>query len=146
MYVLPRLKKTNGEYLSSVSSADLFLVSMMVASKYLHDDGEEDEVFNDEWAASGDIDIKVITPSPPAPHSVPDAINVSDPGCLSRILLTTIPDPRSNNSNKRGRGKRFFLSRIKGQNGTGSRTRIRNTGRDVLIRIWLVRWLVKIGE
>jgi hypothetical protein len=35
-------------------------VSMMVASKYLHDDGEEDEVFNDEWAASGDIDIKVI--------------------------------------------------------------------------------------
>ena len=61
MYVLTRLKKTNGEYLSSVSSADLFLVSMMVASKYLHDDGEEDEVFNDEWAASGDIDIKVIT-------------------------------------------------------------------------------------
>ncbi len=60
-----------------MSSADLFLVSMMVASKYLHDDGEEDEVFNDEWAASGDIDIKVI-PLPP-PHSVPDAINVPNP-------------------------------------------------------------------
>ena len=57
--VFTRLKKTNADYLSSVSSADLFLVSMMVASKYLHDDGEEDEVFNDEWAASGDIDIKV---------------------------------------------------------------------------------------
>jgi hypothetical protein len=40
-----------------------------VASKYLHDDGEEDEVFNDEWAASGDIDIKVITPSHPLPPS-----------------------------------------------------------------------------
>lgn len=24
----------------------------MVASKYLYDDGEEDEVFNDEWATS----------------------------------------------------------------------------------------------
>merc|ERR1719414_2602361 len=32
---------------------DLFLVSLMVASKYLYDDGEEDEVFNEEWAASG---------------------------------------------------------------------------------------------
>jgi hypothetical protein len=69
-----------------VSSADLFLVSMMVASKYLHDDGEEDEVFNDEWAASGDIDIKVITPSPP--HSVPDAISVADP----YFLPSRIPD------------------------------------------------------
>lgn len=55
---LDRLRKSNPDYLSSVSSADLFLVSMMVASKYLHDDGEEDEVFNDEWAASGDMDIK----------------------------------------------------------------------------------------
>ena len=32
---------------------------MMVASKFLHDDGEEDEVFNDEWAKSGNIDLKV---------------------------------------------------------------------------------------
>jgi hypothetical protein len=66
-----RLKKTNPDYLSCVSAADLFLVSMMVASKYLHDDGEEDEVFNDEWAASGDIDIKVFfkgTTSVPDPH------------------------------------------------------------------------------
>ena len=30
----------------------------MVASKYLHDDGEEDEVFNEEWAASGGISRK----------------------------------------------------------------------------------------
>merc|ERR550539_1722234 len=30
----------------------------MVASKFLHDDGEEDEVFNDEWASSGGIDTK----------------------------------------------------------------------------------------
>jgi hypothetical protein len=55
---LDRLKKQNPQYLRTVSSADLFLVSMMVASKFLHDDGEEDEVFNDEWAKSGNIDIK----------------------------------------------------------------------------------------
>ena len=55
---LDRLKKQNPEYLRTVSSADLFLISMMVASKFLHDDGEDDEVFNDEWAKSGNIDIK----------------------------------------------------------------------------------------
>lgn len=30
----------------------------MVASKFLHDDGEEDEVFNDEWANSAGLDVK----------------------------------------------------------------------------------------
>ena len=29
----------------------------MVASKFLHDDGEEDEVFNTEWAQSGHLSI-----------------------------------------------------------------------------------------
>lgn len=29
----------------------------MVASKFLNDDGEEDEVFNSEWAKSGDLSI-----------------------------------------------------------------------------------------
>jgi len=55
---LDRLKKQNPQYLKTISSADLFLVSMMVASKFIHDDGEEDEVFNDEWAKSGNIDVK----------------------------------------------------------------------------------------
>jgi len=55
---LERLRKRNPDYLSTVSSADLFLVSLLVASKFLHDDGEEDEVFNDDWAASGGIDTK----------------------------------------------------------------------------------------
>merc|ERR1719334_1611993 len=57
---LDRLRKRNPDYLTSISSADLFLVSMMVASKFLHDDGEEDEVFNDEWAQSGGMDTKDI--------------------------------------------------------------------------------------
>lgn len=29
----------------------------MVASKFLNDDGEEDEVFNTEWAESGHLSI-----------------------------------------------------------------------------------------
>ena len=55
---LDRLRRNNPDYLTTISSADLFLVSMMVASKFLHDDGEEDEVFNDEWANSGGLDTK----------------------------------------------------------------------------------------
>jgi len=55
---LERLRNTNPAYLHSVSSTDLFLISLMVASKFLHDDGEEDEVFNDDWAASVSMEIK----------------------------------------------------------------------------------------
>ena len=55
---LDRLRRNNPDFLNNISSADLFLVSMMVASKFLNDDGEEDEVFNDEWAKSGQMNIK----------------------------------------------------------------------------------------
>jgi len=55
---LERLRSSNPQYLNSISSADLFLVSLLVASKYLNDDGEEDEVFNDEWAVSGNLEKK----------------------------------------------------------------------------------------
>ncbi len=30
----------------------------MVACKFLYDDGEDDEVFNDEWASAGDMETK----------------------------------------------------------------------------------------
>ena len=36
------------------------LYFQMVASKFLHDDGEADEVFNDEWAASAGLNVKDI--------------------------------------------------------------------------------------
>lgn len=36
------------------------LYFQMVASKFLHDDGEVDEVFNDEWAASAGLNVKDI--------------------------------------------------------------------------------------
>lgn len=32
----------------------------MVASKYLYDEGEEEEVFNDEWGAAGKMDVQTI--------------------------------------------------------------------------------------
>lgn len=31
----------------------LFVCLQMVASKYLYDEGEDEEVFNDEWAKAG---------------------------------------------------------------------------------------------
>ena len=55
---MDRLKQQNPDYLASASSCDLFLVSMMVASKYLFDDGEDEEVFNDDWAISGELQLK----------------------------------------------------------------------------------------
>lgn len=58
MVYLDQLRHKNPQYLTSVSSCDLFLVSMLVASKFLYDDGEEDEVFNDEWAASANMELK----------------------------------------------------------------------------------------
>lgn len=36
---------------------DFYQNYQMVASKFLHDDGEEDEVFNKEWANSGQVTI-----------------------------------------------------------------------------------------
>lgn len=54
---IERLKNCNPEYLHQVAPSELFLVSLMVASKFLHDDGEEDEVFNKEWANSGQVTV-----------------------------------------------------------------------------------------
>jgi len=48
-----RLRRKNPDALKKMSSTDLFLISVMVASKYLYDEGEEEEVFNDEWANAG---------------------------------------------------------------------------------------------
>ncbi|XP_071531199.1 uncharacterized protein [Panulirus ornatus] len=54
---LDRLRSHNPEYLANTSPSQVFLVAMMVASKYLYDDGEEDEVFNDEWATSAAVSL-----------------------------------------------------------------------------------------
>ncbi|XP_063789941.1 protein CNPPD1 isoform X2 [Pseudophryne corroboree] len=57
---IERLRHRNPEYLQQISSSDLFLISMMVASKYLYDEGEEEEVFNDEWGAAGRLDVQTV--------------------------------------------------------------------------------------
>nr|XP_002737287.2 PREDICTED: protein CNPPD1-like [Saccoglossus kowalevskii] len=60
MVYIERMKRTNPEYLVKISSADLFLVSMMIASKYLYDEGEEEEMYNDEWAEAAGIDVDTV--------------------------------------------------------------------------------------
>ncbi|XP_043467536.1 protein CNPPD1 [Leptopilina heterotoma] len=57
---IERLKDCNAEYLQRVAPSELFLVTLMVASKFLQDDGEEDEVYNAEWAKSGDLTIQQV--------------------------------------------------------------------------------------
>lgn len=53
-----RLKKKNSSFARQISSSDLFLVSMMMASKFLHDEGEKDSVVNEDWATSAHMDVE----------------------------------------------------------------------------------------
>lgn len=55
---LERLKSCNPEYLQCVAPSELFLVSLMVSTKFLHDYGDDTEIYLDEWAASGGITVK----------------------------------------------------------------------------------------
>lgn len=57
---IERLKHRNPDYLQQVSSSDLFVISMMISSKFLFDEGEDDEVYNDEWAASANMETAAI--------------------------------------------------------------------------------------
>ncbi|KAL6086487.1 hypothetical protein STEG23_002972 [Scotinomys teguina] len=77
---IERLRHRNPDYLQHVSSSDLFLISMMVASKYLYDEGEEEEVFNDEWGAAGGM-------------AVP-TLNALERGFLSAMDWHLYTDPR----------------------------------------------------
>lgn len=44
-----------------MSPTDAILASLqMVASKYLYDEGEEEEVFNDEWGAAGGVAVPAL--------------------------------------------------------------------------------------
>lgn len=54
---LERLSQKNPNFVSSIPSSKLFLVSVMIASKFLNDEGEDDEVFNPDWANSANIDL-----------------------------------------------------------------------------------------
>lgn len=60
MYVKRLNDNNNSQYLSQVSSSDLFLISVLVASKYLYDVGEDDDVSNIRWALLTKLDIEDI--------------------------------------------------------------------------------------
>lgn len=55
----------------------------MVASKYLYDEGEEEEVFNDEWGAAGKLDVKTVNN---LEMNFLNAI-VSDCVCVNKVYL-----------------------------------------------------------
>lgn len=55
---LERLRKRNRKYLRTASPCDLFLISMLVSSKYLFDDGSDDQMLNEEWAELGAISLQ----------------------------------------------------------------------------------------
>lgn len=57
MLYAKRLRQCNTDYLGSMSSSDVFFISMMMASKYLYDEGVDEEVFNDEWANNSEQDV-----------------------------------------------------------------------------------------
>lgn len=55
MIYLERLRAEEKEFFDASDASDLYLSSLVVASKYLHDDGDEEFVYNDEWAASASM-------------------------------------------------------------------------------------------
>ncbi len=57
MMYTKRLRECNPDYVNRIKPAELFLVSMMIATKFLYDEGEEEELYNDEWAAAAKVDV-----------------------------------------------------------------------------------------
>lgn len=55
MIYLERLRAEEKDFFDAADASDLYLSSLVVASKYLHDDGDEEFVYNDEWAASASM-------------------------------------------------------------------------------------------
>ncbi|XP_071112232.1 uncharacterized protein [Haliotis cracherodii] len=57
MIYATRLRQRNPDYLQKMSSSDLFFISVMMASKYMYDEGVDEEVFNDEWAEAANMEL-----------------------------------------------------------------------------------------
>jgi hypothetical protein len=57
---LDRLSNHNPDYLTSVKPSELFVVALLVASKFIQDDGEDQCIYNDEWAISAKMEVKQI--------------------------------------------------------------------------------------
>lgn len=99
---IERLKNKNPKYLENISSSDLFLVSMMVSSKYLFDEGCEDEVFNDEWAISGDMTVSKVNALEREFLQAMEWRLYVHPHEFSSMLITAERDIALTNGGKRG--------------------------------------------
>eukprot|EP00111_Clytia_hemisphaerica_P000975 TCONS_00002823-protein len=55
-----RLRQCNPGYLDRISSSDLYVISMLVATKFLHDEGEQEEIYNDEWAEAAGLAVSTV--------------------------------------------------------------------------------------
>lgn len=55
---LDRIRGNDRQHFETTDPADLYLAALIVASKFLHDDGSADFVYNDEWAASASTTLK----------------------------------------------------------------------------------------
>jgi hypothetical protein len=52
MLYLERIRATEKEFFEVSDVSDLYTIALLLANKYLYDEGEEDHVYNSEWAAS----------------------------------------------------------------------------------------------
>uniref|UniRef100_K7FQ39 Protein CNPPD1 n=1 Tax=Pelodiscus sinensis TaxID=13735 RepID=K7FQ39_PELSI len=57
---LPSRSSAPPSHRGTRTHSGLKLCRRMVASKYLYDEGEEEEVFNDEWGAAGKVDVQTL--------------------------------------------------------------------------------------
>ncbi|XP_015793562.1 protein CNPPD1 [Tetranychus urticae] len=57
---IERVRQQSPDYFRKVSPCDLFLVSLMAASKVLIDEGEDEEIKNDRWATIAQLKLRYI--------------------------------------------------------------------------------------
>ncbi|VDN25264.1 unnamed protein product [Gongylonema pulchrum] len=52
------MRVTNNSFFETADPSELYLSALVIAGKYLHDEGQSDFVYNDEWANSARISLK----------------------------------------------------------------------------------------
>ncbi|VDK53035.1 unnamed protein product [Anisakis simplex] len=58
MVYMDRLRRADKQFFETTDPNEMYLSALVVASKYLHDGGLDEFVYNDEWAASSDRSTK----------------------------------------------------------------------------------------
>jgi len=60
MIYLKRLKESSSKWRNVYSSSELCLVSLLLASKYLIDEGEANDIYNEDWAETAKVSVKKV--------------------------------------------------------------------------------------